>query len=39
MEDNILIKEVEFNQEFFEKNIQQNEFNEEYEAGDLDGDN
>ena len=33
-EDNIIIEEVEFNQELYEKNIRENEFNAEYEAGE-----
>lgn len=33
-EDNIIIEEVEFNQELYEKNIQENEFNPEYEGGE-----
>ena len=32
--DNIIIEEVEFNQELYEKNIKENTFNTEYEAGD-----
>lgn len=39
MEDNILIEEVEFSQELYEKNIAENTFETEYEAGDCDGDN
>ena len=39
MEDNIIINEVEFNQELYEKNIKENTFNTEYEAGDDNGDN
>jgi len=39
MEDDIVIEEVEFNQELYEKNIKENEFNTEYEAGEDDADN
>lgn len=38
-EDNILIEEVEFSQELYEKNIQENEFNPEYEGGDENANN
>ena len=38
-EDNIIINEVEFNQELYEKNVKENTFNTEYEAGDDNGDN
>ena len=33
-EDNIIIEEVEFNQELYEKNIQENTFETEYEGGE-----
>ena len=36
MEDNIVEETVEFSQELYEKNIAENTFAEEYEAGDLD---
>lgn len=39
MEDNIEYEEVEFNQELYEKNIAENTFETEYEAGDLNADN
>lgn len=39
MEDNIIIEEVEFSQELYEKNINENEFNTEYEAGEDNADN
>lgn len=39
MEDNILIDEVEFDEELYQKNITENTFDTEYEAGDLDADN
>ena len=34
MEDNIFKETVEFSQELYEKNITENEFNVEYEAGE-----
>lgn len=34
MEDNIFKETVEFSQELYEKNIVENEFNIEYEAGE-----
>ena len=39
MEDNIIIENVEFSQELYEKNIQENVFNNEYEGGDVDANN
>lgn len=39
MEDNIIVEIVEFDEELYLKNIQENEFNEEYEGGDEDADN
>lgn len=39
MEDNIIIENVEFSQELYEKNIAENEFNTEYEAGENDANN
>lgn len=39
MEDNIIIENVEFSQELYEKNIQENVFNTEYEAGEDDANN
>ena len=38
-EENIIIEEVEFNQELYEKNIEENEFNLEYEGGEENADN
>lgn len=35
----IIIEEVEFSEELYQKNLQENEFNEEYEAGELDANN
>ena len=39
MEDNIIIENVEFSEELYEKNIAENEFNTEYEAGEDDANN
>lgn len=39
MEDNIFEEVVEFSQELYEKNIAENTFNTEYEAGDDDANN
>lgn len=33
-DDNIIIEEVEFDEELYQKNIQENKFNTEYEAGE-----
>lgn len=33
-DDNIIIEEVEFDEELYQKNIQENQFNTEYEAGE-----
>lgn len=33
-EDNIIIEEVEFNQELYEKNVEENSFEVEYEGGE-----
>ena len=38
-DDNIIIEDVEFSEELYQKNIQENQFNTEYEAGDIDADN
>lgn len=38
-EDNIIITEVEFNEELYQKNIKENKFEPEYEAGEENGDN
>ena len=38
-EDNIIMEEVEFNQELYEKNIQENTFETEYEGGEENADN
>ena len=39
MEDNIIEETVEFSQELYEKNIQENSFETEYEGGNLDANN
>ena len=39
MEDNIIIEEVEFSEELYKKNIEENRFTEEYERGNINGDN
>lgn len=39
MEDNILQETVEFSEELYQKNITENTFEIEYEAGDLNADN
>jgi len=39
MEDNIIIEEIEFSQEQYEKNIQENTFEEEYERGEENANN
>ena len=37
--DNIIEETIEFSQELYEKNLQENTFTEEYEGGDLDANN
>lgn len=39
MEDNIEIENIEFSQELYEKNIQENTFETEYEGGEMDANN
>lgn len=39
MEDNIIIEEVQFSEKLYKKNIKENEFNTEYEAGEEDANN
>ena len=39
MEKEIIIEEVEFDEALYQKNLKENEFNEEYEAGELDANN
>ena len=38
-EDNIIIENVDFSEELYQKNIAENSFEVEYEAGDIDADN
>lgn len=38
-EDNIFVETVEFSEELYQKNIAENSFDVEYEAGDIDADN
>lgn len=39
MDDNIIVTEVEFDEKLYQKNIKENTFNTEYEAGGEDGNN
>ena len=39
MEDNIIIENVDFQEDLYEKNIAENSLDIEYEGGDLDADN
>lgn len=39
MEDNIVIENVEFNEELYQKNISENSLEIEYEGGDIDANN
>lgn len=39
MEDNIIIEDIDFSEELYEKNINENSLDIEYEGGDLDEDN
>lgn len=39
MEDNIIIEEVEFSEKLYKKNIEENDFNIEYEVGGEDANN
>lgn len=39
MEDNIIIEEVAFSEKLYKKNIKENTFNTEYEAGEEDANN
>lgn len=39
MEDNIVIENVEFSEELYQKNMAENVFEEEYEGGELDANN
>ena len=38
-EDNIIIEDVDFDEELYQKNIAENSLDIEYEGGDLDADN
>lgn len=39
MEDNVVIENVEFNEELYQKNISENSLDIEYEGGDIDANN
>ena len=39
MKDNIIIENIEFSNELYQKNIQENTFTEEYEGGEINADN
>lgn len=39
MEDNIVVENVEFSEELYQKNIAENSFEEEYEGGNIDANN
>lgn len=39
MEDNMIIEEIEFSEEEYKKNIKENKYEEEYERGEINGDN
>lgn len=39
MDDNIIEETIEFSEELYQKNITENTFETEYEAGDLDANN
>lgn len=39
MEDNIVVENIEFSEELYQKNIAENTFEEEYEGGDINADN
>ena len=39
MEDNIIVENIKFNQKLYEKNLKENKFNTEYEAGDTNANN
>lgn len=38
-EDNIVMENVEFSEELYQKNVQNDSFETEYERGDIDADN
>lgn len=39
MEDNIIIENIDFQEELYQKNIAENSLDIEYEGGDIDADN
>lgn len=39
LEDNIVEETIEFSEELYQKNLQENTFIEEYEGGNIDADN
>lgn len=39
MEDNIIVEEIKFSEELYQKNITENSFETEYEAGEEDANN
>lgn len=39
MEDNVIIEDVDFSEELYQKNIAENSLDIEYEGGDIDADN
>lgn len=39
MEDNIVVENVEFSEELYQKNVQDDTFEIEYEGGDIDANN
>lgn len=39
MEDNVIIENVDFSEELYQKNIAENSLDIEYEGGDIDADN
>ncbi len=38
-EDNIMVEDVEFSEELYKKNVQDDSFDTEYEGGDIDANN
>lgn len=39
MEDNVVIENIEFNEELYQKNVSENSLDIEYEGGDIDANN
>jgi len=39
MEDNVVIENIEFNEELYQKNVAENSLDIEYEGGDIDANN